>query len=323
MWQGVDFSGGGVDIYRSVGAACELQRHNPNVFDNVTHVSGASAGSVLATLFALTNKDMAVVRKEFLSFDFSLVFGDSFLEDEKLHSLYFNFGVNNCEKVLTTLIDPVLARYCDGNANVTFKELFKKTHIHLCVRSVDLIQGKTVHFNHETYPNKPIRSALWASCSVPWFSEPAIYERMYLIDGGVLANVEPHCFSPSPQNVLCIYIEKEWSELLGPFHKHLANASMGEVRGEAVLSTHLSVALSVMLVATVTLQRAVCDTIESASKICIKIDGHSNFVDTTDIDKRKHEMLANGENVVRFDRITEKTMQWLVLLCTISHCCTK
>lgn len=294
-WDCIDFAGGGFDIFRTVGVITELAYCQSDIFEKVKHVSGVSAGAVLAIIFALSKGDSDVILREFMSFDFESLNLFEFTE-EAIHSLVFNSGFNTRERVLPTLIDPVLKRLASSE-HITLKDMFELTGIHVCLRSVDLATNKVIHMNHETFPTMPVRQAAWASCALPWIVEPVRELGMHLVDGGLLENVNINCFADNnytPENPLSIHFNKSWATLMG---SSLTQLQKTEHRHEDIFKTHASIAHAVLLAPITKLQSIACAAIPHEHKLVIPVENSSTLLKKNEIATSKLNLIQQGRKV--------------------------
>jgi predicted acylesterase/phospholipase RssA len=311
----MEFSGGGLDIYRILGAVAAFQKIDPKVFDGVTHLSGASAGSVLASMMAICDKDMVAVVKYFLQLKFDFLSEAGIPNKAKIATIFYRFGMHEKKAILPTLIDPILEKRL-GNKEATLKDVFVRTKLHLCLRAVDLVSGKVVHLNHETFPNMPLRIAIWGSCAVPGVTEPAIFDGMHLIDGGVLSNVNIKCFeeySTAPQKPLAVLLRRSWKDFMGPHNVRVSKNTKGATAPHEILATHVAIGLSVLGITVYHSQLRAMETLNSQNSFQIRVEGYSSLIDAKNIEKRKHQMLAQGANSVNIVHAIE-TLVRLVLI---------
>ncbi|ESO84594.1 hypothetical protein LOTGIDRAFT_236237 [Lottia gigantea] len=85
-----------------------------------------------------------------------------------------------------------------GDADITFKQLYKKKGIELCI-CVTNVNRMNVTFCHvKTTPHLPIRRAVCMSMSIPGYfqaSKETLFGSMDVyVDGGLLCNYPIHCF---------------------------------------------------------------------------------------------------------------------------------
>ncbi|XP_067948270.1 uncharacterized protein [Watersipora subatra] len=159
-------------------------------------VAGASAGALCAALTAVgfSAEEMRGV----LEIDL-----DSVLMDHScgfcslLPNLIRNFGWNPGKRFLSTMGE--LLERKGYNADVTFKELYAKSGVELCVTAVNVNMLSVEYFHPKTTPRMPIRLAVRMSLSIPGIFEAVklkngLGQTDVYIDGGLVCNYPIHAF---------------------------------------------------------------------------------------------------------------------------------
>jgi hypothetical protein len=72
---------------------------------------------------------------------------------------------------------------CKNCKNITFLQLYKKTNIHFTVTGSDVVNYRSVNFNHETYPDMKLITALRITSSIPFVFPPIRYKDGLYTDG--------------------------------------------------------------------------------------------------------------------------------------------
>lgn len=86
---------------------------------------------------------------------------------------------------LTNFARCALSAWC-GNSDITFRDLYEKTHNTLNVIATDLDRCSAFVFSNDTTPDLPVHIALRASMSVPAVFVPIDVDRHLLTDGGLI-----------------------------------------------------------------------------------------------------------------------------------------
>ena len=163
---GFVLSGGGARGIAHLGALQALEDLGVSVF----HLSGTSAGAIVATLYAAGNKPMEIME----IFKGSSYFGLS-------HLLLNKAGIFDLEA-----LRELLEKY------IPFRNL-EDLPVAVFVTATDLCANRSVSFN-----SGPLVDAVLASACVPFIFEPIRFQGRQWVDGGILNNfpVEPllqHC----------------------------------------------------------------------------------------------------------------------------------
>ncbi|ESO84597.1 hypothetical protein LOTGIDRAFT_168662 [Lottia gigantea] len=85
-----------------------------------------------------------------------------------------------------------------GDADITFKQLYKKKGIELCICVTNVNRMDVIFCHVKTTPHLPIRRAVVMSMSIPGYfkaSKETLFGSMDVyVDGGLLCNYPIHCF---------------------------------------------------------------------------------------------------------------------------------
>jgi len=193
--------GGGNKGMAYVGAIKVLE--DAGVIKNIKRVAGASAGAIIASLFAIGYTSSEI--KVFMENDLQKIFVDhSCGYFSLLPNLITGFGWNPGKKLLewfgATLKDAT------GDADITFKEVQEKFGRELCIVVTNLSQMSTEYCHPKTTPDMPIRLAVRMSSALPGMFQSVRFqykgrkaskdptEGDVYVDGGLLCNYPIHAF---------------------------------------------------------------------------------------------------------------------------------
>ena len=76
-----------------------------------------------------------------------------------------------------------------GRKEITFKELYDMSNIHLKVGVCSLTDKKFKYIDHQSYPNMPISVGLTASSSIPFVFTTTKWKDELFVDGGLIGNL--------------------------------------------------------------------------------------------------------------------------------------
>lgn len=198
------FEGGGTLGIAHISAIETLQKLGG--FQNITHVTGSSIGSIVSTALS-AGATIEYMKKKMFEVDFKIFQDNDNNKIKDLYQLVKYCGLNktaNIKEFVGEILEDLT-----GNADITFAELYKKTNIHLTVTYLSLYYDKTLYADHLTEPDTIVRDAVTKSSTIPFFYE-AHWEKiendddskgcsrfrknMYkcAVDGGTLDNYPIH-----------------------------------------------------------------------------------------------------------------------------------
>jgi NTE family protein len=182
--------GGGVLGIAECGAIIQLEEMGLNL-KNLNFVCGSSVGSIIATSIACKGTT-DYMRDMMNSLDFSR-FHDNDCLIRTLCQLIKKFGMNETKEI-RKLISKVLTDLV-GNPDITFRELYDKTKIHLSITyMLTNIEGEncTIYADYMSEPDSLVRETVVKSSSIPLFYEAHMdgkgKNKLVSCDGGVLDN---------------------------------------------------------------------------------------------------------------------------------------
>jgi len=177
----IALDGGGVKGFSFIGVIKYLEEKN--ILKNIKHVIGSSVGSIFAASIAcgMNSGDMKnIIRNE----NFEDLKDDTWGYVFDIIRVYNHYGFckgdamyDFCGKILD---------YSTNNADITFLELFEKTHIELVITGTNLNKCKTEFFSYKTRPEMKVRLAMRISASIPLFFKAIDMDGDIYVDGGLL-----------------------------------------------------------------------------------------------------------------------------------------
>ena len=188
---GLCLSGGGIKGAAHIGVLQALEDNNVSI----THISGTSSGSIVATLYAIGYSPSEIydffkkycneITKISFSKIFKLIFGLLFK-----HEVIID-GLNDGRK-----LEKIICKVCSDKNIYTINQI----NFPLLIPSVNIQTGETYIFTSKQYRNTymdnyiydstiAISKAVRASCSFPGIYSPFYYNNVPLVDGGIRANI--------------------------------------------------------------------------------------------------------------------------------------
>lgn len=183
------FKGGGAKGCAYAGCIQELD--NLNIYNNVTHVAGTSAGAITATLLA-TGSGSAGLTQSVKHTDFRNFVSDSWGLIGDMDRFVNDYGLHTGSGFVS-ILKQYIKEFC-GNPELTFADLAQlanknpKKYKQLTVIASNITSVKSQIFNASNSPDVPVWQAVRASMSIPLLFEPAIINDNYYVDGGLAWN---------------------------------------------------------------------------------------------------------------------------------------
>lgn len=160
--------GGGVLGIAECAALIELEAQGL-LFSNLTSVCGSSIGSIISTTI------VAGGTSEYLKKTVNDIDPNMFQEHNYLVQgvqLVCKYGLNKTTPIMN-LITKILTDH-GHEADITFKQLFDKTNVHLTLTYLSLNYERTMYADHITEPDSLIRDVVVKSSAIPVFYQAVI-----------------------------------------------------------------------------------------------------------------------------------------------------
>jgi NTE family protein len=192
--------GGGVKGIAHVGALKALH----DIGMNFSQISGSSAGSQAAALLAAgyTIEEMKEIIE---NMPFDRYLDSSFGIFRDFYRLFTRYGYYKGE-YMETYMDKLLEDKL-GKKQVSFKDLYDKTQIHLKITGTCLTTKCLEWFDYKNTPDMPVCKAVHISSCIPLFYMPVTYDNKVYVDGGCLRNLPLDAFDD--ENIIALDFEDE------------------------------------------------------------------------------------------------------------------
>jgi len=197
------FSGGGIKGLAFIGALEHLLEKKIFVLEDIKTFVGSSAGSMLSFLLNIGWK-ISEIKAFLLNFNFEkLISGINSL------ALFESYGIQDGNKLQLLFIKFLENKF--QVKDITFEELYKKTHKKLIVIGTNLTKSQEAVFSYKTTPNFSVILALRISSSIPLIFKPVKYENDLYVDGGIVNNFPlNHC---SKKTTIGLYIKNSGNSI--------------------------------------------------------------------------------------------------------------
>ena len=194
------FSGGGIKGLAFGSALCCLEKLNIIKYDQNNNlklkgVAGTSAGSIIASLLGIGYKPIEILEK-IKNLDTKKIFSDDLGYIHEGINFVKDYGF--CPGIYLMELLGTLIFEKTGNPDYTIDDLYKDKNIKLVIVSTDMNCQSSRYFypgnREKEYFNIPIRKAVRMSMGIPFQFEAMVYNKNYMVDGGVLDNYPLHVF---------------------------------------------------------------------------------------------------------------------------------
>jgi predicted acylesterase/phospholipase RssA len=165
---------GAMGYFTFLGALTRLKQVGR--LDELEEISGASAGALLAFVFALAKGDTTKV------LDFTLTVPIKQMMKPNIKSLLKDWGLISNSKLHTVFSD--MTEKFTGKRTVTFKELYDWWPVKIHMASYCVNTSKTVYFSVDSTPGMNVVDAVCATIAIPFIiSSAKLNDGWHYIDG--------------------------------------------------------------------------------------------------------------------------------------------
>lgn len=180
MYYNVCISGGGIKLISSIGILKYLFDNKLITYKTLFKISGVSAGAILAFLI---NIEYNVDEIEDFSCNFNF---KKLLPETNTENLLFFYGFDTNNKLSHMLSLLLKNKY--NISDITFKELYDKTHKRLQIGVSNITDNKFELWEYTNQPNTSVIQAVAISACVPIVYKPFNINNKLYIDGGIINN---------------------------------------------------------------------------------------------------------------------------------------
>ncbi|ARR75037.1 putative patatin-like phospholipase, partial [Mimivirus AB-566-O17] len=195
MYTSLVIEGGGSKNIASIGALDYL--HNHTLLNNIVNYAGTSSGAILCILLVMNYTPKEIKDVVFNGTLNKYIKNNFFMN---AYNLFNKYGLNNPNKVIKLM--GKLFTNKGFSKNITFKELYHKTHKTLVITGTNISKQKIVYFNYLSHPDVPVLAALRITMNIPIFFTRIKHNGDYYVDGFLLMNFPLYYFD-HPDGHLC------------------------------------------------------------------------------------------------------------------------
>ena len=178
-------SGGGPSGIVSYGALKKLHQLGVWNHGDLTAIYATSIGGFIGFLISM-NFEWDIIDDYIIERPWLKAFET--LKSDILEVIY-NKGIDGL-KMAAICTKPILTAK-DLPLEITLKQLYDKTHIELCLTSVELNSTEglaTEIISYKTYPDMTLNCALACTIAIPMILKPVFYNDKCFVDGGLTNN---------------------------------------------------------------------------------------------------------------------------------------
>lgn len=173
-------AGGGLKGFAMVSSIKQLLNFKIIKLKNIKNYYGTSVGSIISTLLAI-----GYSIDELLTFIEKFNF-EKLSDDIDIDNLFTDFGISTGKNIMTVL--QFLFNEKINKNDISFIELYNLKNITLNIIATNITDMIEEVFNHNTYPDMSIMTAIRMSIAVPIIFTPVLFNNKLYLDGGLVNN---------------------------------------------------------------------------------------------------------------------------------------
>ena len=186
------FKGGGSRAIVYAGAIKKLEQEN--MLHEVKYLAGSSSGAQTAALICCGYSSNEL-ENALRCAPWESILDSGFFNIQGIFNLISKYGFYDSKNLQDYIESLIYIK--TGKKEITFKELYDISNIHLKVGVCSLTDKKFKYIDYQSYPNMPISVGLTASSSIPFIFTTTKWEEELFVDGGLIGNLPITAF---PEN---------------------------------------------------------------------------------------------------------------------------
>jgi predicted acylesterase/phospholipase RssA len=191
-------SGGSIRGIAQIGALHCLDTHG--MLTGIRCIAGTSAGSMVGLLVCVGYTPIEL-------FDLMKQIDLKKAQSANPITLIKKYGMDDGTRIIMILSKLLGAK--NYSSDITFKQLYTRTHINLIVTGTCVNDKKIYYFSHSNFPDMRVLDAVRISIAVPVMFTPAVFEGKTFIDGGIIDNFPIRLFEHTIDSVIGIYVSEQ------------------------------------------------------------------------------------------------------------------
>lgn len=233
-------SAGGSKGYVYLGIVKYLEEKK--LLANIDTIAGTSIGSLFALLISLkfTYKEL---------YDNLIDFEYDSHQSIDLDNFINKYGFDDFTNLILFINNIIIQKYPSFKNNMTFKEHYDLTQIHILINALCINTRKNVYFSYKTHPTMSILDAIKASMAIPFIFNTIEYNNMLYVDGGITGEYIPDSdlisTTSSDDKYLCINLSQKYCKTIiniNTFHDYILN--LIQSISEKIIDLHSSLSYS-------------------------------------------------------------------------------
>ena len=209
------FKGGGTRAIVYTGAIKRLEEEQ--IIKEIKYLAGTSSGAQTAALVCC-GYNSEDIHNIIILLPWEKILDTGFLNIKGVYNLLKNYGYYN-SNYLNLYLEELLFNKTNIN-NITFKNLYEISNIHLKVGVCSLTDRKFKYLDYKTYPDMPVSLGLTASSSIPFVFSYTKWKSETFIDGGLVGNLPTTAF---PENKCLAFNLIGYNEIESKLNKNPKN----------------------------------------------------------------------------------------------------
>lgn len=208
-------SGGGIKGICILGALNYVYKKKLVKMTQLKSIAGSSVGALIGVMLCLGYTPYQLYY-EYKHLDVSTIL------DPDISNLIEYYGLDTGYKFVSYIQKMFKGR--GHSENITFKELYEKTGIHLILTGTNVNLRVTEYFDYTNTPNTKVIDGMRVSFSFPFYFTSPKFKDCYYVDGGLLDNFPVHLFhNASPSDVMAIKLKKIRDHQTPPIPRKINN----------------------------------------------------------------------------------------------------
>ena len=173
-------SGGAYLGFYQFGAMQYLAKHHFYHHKDIQSIYGTSVGGLIGAIMCL-HSDWSIINDYFVDRPWQKL---AHVSPSMVFDAIPNKGLLN-KSFIDEIMTP-LVKSAGFQENITMKNLYEFSNIHLCLYTIDINTFELIELSHDTTPELELLSAIYMSCCLPYVFQPFWHNETYYIDGGLL-----------------------------------------------------------------------------------------------------------------------------------------
>lgn len=183
MFHNLVLSGGGPNGLSYIGCIKYMQEHK--IIDQFRNIIGSSIGSIIGLFIAIKLDHKEI--EAFIKTTLKLFSNDTKIAIENICNIWSHLGAFDIKTVIGNRIKHLL-KLKGFNENISFAELAKITGVNFIVVASNITKKDIEYFGLDDNTTLSVADAICASCTIPLFFKPYIFQEQVYVDAALFCN---------------------------------------------------------------------------------------------------------------------------------------